>query len=217
MSAVRLMAWIAGPPIFRRAMTRRTRIGSRVMGGVHQDVRRALVDALPGLVGVAILVWWATDQGGYFQKTFYPGTLLLLGVLVATAAGAPASFGGPPRPAQVALGALAAFTAWSFLSISWADAPGPAWDAANRTLLYLTLFALLSRAMVSGASRALVIGAWTLAIMALAVVVLLKLPAVLNSATALFRPGLEQPLGYSNANAALWLMALWPALTFAAS
>src|SRR5213079_765290 len=99
MSAVRLIAWIAGPPIFRRAMTRRTLIGSRVMGVVHQDVRRSLVDALPALIGVAVLVWWSTDQGGYFQKTYYPGTLLLLGVLVATAVGAPQSFRGLARPA----------------------------------------------------------------------------------------------------------------------
>src|SRR5436190_9749557 len=119
MSAVRLMAWIAGPPIFRRAMTRRTRIGSRVMGVVHQDARRALVDAVPALIGVAVLVWWSTDQGGYFQRTSYPGTVLLLGVLVATAAGSPASFRGLPRSAQAALGALALFTAWSFLSIAW--------------------------------------------------------------------------------------------------
>ena len=33
----------------------------------------------------------------------------------------------------------------------------------------------------------------------------------------LFRPGLEQPLGYSNANAALFLMAMWPAVTLASS
>jgi len=198
-------------------MTRRTRIGSRVMGVVHQDARRALVDAIPALAGVAVLVWWSTDQGGYFQRTSYPGTLLLLGVLVATAIGAPASFRGLPRSAQLALGALALFTAWSFVSISWADAPGPAWDAANRALLYLILFALFGRALAAPASRAVVMGAWTLAIIGLAVVVLLKLPGVLNADTTLFKPGLEQPLGYSNANAAIWLMALWPALTLAAS
>src|SRR5215218_10070225 len=181
MSAVRLMAWIAGPPIFSRAMTRRTRIGSRVMGVVHQDVRRGLAEALPGLAAVAVLVWWSTDQGGYFQKTFYPGTVLLLGVLVATAAGAPQSFRGLARPAQVALGALAAFTAWSFFSISWADAPGPAWDAANRSLLYLILFALFSRATPGRFTRRIVLGAWTLAIIVLAVVVLVKLPSVLNA------------------------------------
>ena len=73
------------------------------MGVVHQDMRRALVDAIPGLVAVAVLVWWSTDQGGYFQRTWYPGTLLLLGVLVATAIGAPgelsrAAQGGARRP-----------------------------------------------------------------------------------------------------------------------
>lgn len=198
-------------------MTRRTRIGSRVTGVVHQDTRRALVDAVPGLAAVAVLVWWSTDQGGYFQRTWYPGTLLALGVLGATAVGAPDSFRGLPRAGQVALGALAAFTAWSFFSISWAGAPGPAWDAANRALLYLVLFTLMSRATAGRLTRRLVLGAWTLAIIVLAVVVLLKLPGVLNAGTTIFAPGLEQPLGYSNANAALFLMALWPALTFASS
>ena len=198
-------------------MTRRTRIGSRVMGVVHQDTRRSLAEALPGLAAIAVLVWWSTDQGGYFQKTFYPGTVLLLGLLVATAAGAPHSFRGLPRAGQVALGAMAAFTAWSFFSIWWADAPGPAWDAANRALLYLILFALFSRAVTGRLTRRLMLGAWTLAIMVLAVVVLLKLPGVLNAPVALFAPGLEQPLGYSNANAALFLMAMWPAVALASS
>ena len=53
---------------------------------------------------VAVLVWWSTDQGGYFQKTFYPGTILLLGILVATAIGSPDSFRGLSRLGQVALG-----------------------------------------------------------------------------------------------------------------
>jgi O-antigen ligase len=187
------------------------------MGVVHQDIRRALADAAPGLAAVAVLVWWSTDQGGYFQKTFYPGTLLLLGILVATAVGAPGSFRGLPRAAQAGLVAMALFTAWSYLSIAWADAPGPAWDAANRALLYLILFALFGRGLAAPAARGLVIGAWTLALIGLAVVVLLKLPDVLNADVTLFEPGLEQPLGYSNANAALWLLALWPALTLAAS
>ena len=169
------------------------------------------------MVGVGLLVWWSTDQGGYFQRTWYPGTILLLGVLAATAFGAPDSFRGLPRPALVALGALAAFTAWSFFSISWADAPGPAWDAANRALLYLILFVLFSRSTTGRVTRRLLLGAWTLAMIVLAVVVLLKLPGVLNADETLFRPGLEQPLGYSNANAALFLMAIWPAITLASS
>ena len=127
---------------------------------------------------VAVLVWWATDQGGYFQKTFYPGTR--------AAARRPGRDGSRrarelPRPAAHRRSSRSArwrsFTAWSFLSISWADAPGPAWDAANRALLYLVLFTLFSRAPAGALTRRLLIGAWTLAIVGLAVVVLLKLPA----------------------------------------
>src|SRR6476646_1748172 len=139
-------------------MTRTTGIGGRVMGVVHQDTRRSLVEALPGLVAI----------------------------------GVPRSCRGLSRPAQIALGGLAAFTAWSFVSISWADAPGPAWDAANRALLYLILFTLFSRSARGRLTRRLLLGSWTLAMIALAVVVLLKLPAVLNADVTLFRPGLEQ-------------------------
>src|SRR5262249_56145884 len=78
-------------------------------------------------------------------------------------------------------------------------------------------FLLFSRSTRGRLTRRLVLGAWTLAIIGLAIVVLLKLPQVLNTNVTLFRPGLEQPLGYSNANAALFLMAMWPAATMPSS
>ncbi len=47
-------------------------------------------------------------------------------------------------PVRIALGALAAYTALSYLSILWAAVPGEAWEGANRTLLYLLVFALFA-------------------------------------------------------------------------
>ena len=64
---------------------------------------------------------------------------------------------------KIALGCLAAYTALSFLSILWAAVPGDAWEGANRTLLYLLVFALFALWRQRGASAALLLGAWTLA------------------------------------------------------
>lgn len=159
---------------------------------------------------------WSTDQGGYFARSWYPGALFLLAVLVVAAATDRAAFRRVPRATQAALIALALFTAWTYLSITWADAKGVAWDGANRTLLYLIIFALFSRSVASERSLGVVLGAWVAAITTLAIAVLLKLPAMLGGGPVIVEPGLGEPFGYSNANAAIWLMALWPALTLAA-
>ena len=45
---------------------------------------------------------------------------------------------------RVSLGCLAAYTALSYLSILWAGVPGAAWEGADRTLLYLLVFALFA-------------------------------------------------------------------------
>ncbi|HUR85606.1 MAG TPA: O-antigen ligase family protein [Solirubrobacteraceae bacterium] len=175
-----------------------------------------LAAALPALVGVGVLVAWSTDQGGYFARAWYPGTLLLLAVLAVAVATDPGSVRRLPRATRVAIGAFVLFTAWTFLSITWADAKGPAWDGANRTLLYLVVLALFSRSLASARGLAIALGAWSAAITVLAIVVLLKLPEMLRGGPPLVEPGLGQPFGYSNANAAIWLMALWPALALAA-
>jgi hypothetical protein len=59
---------------------------------------RAMRPAVGG-VAAALFTWWAVHDGGTAQGSWYPGALLCLA-------------------------ALAAFTVWSFLSVSWADARG---------------------------------------------------------------------------------------------
>jgi hypothetical protein len=179
--------------------------------------RAELVSALPALAVVAVSVIWATDQGGYFPHMWYPGALVLLAVLAIAVAADEHALRALPRVTKTAIGAFAAYAAWSYLSIAWADAPGPAWDAANQTLLYVLVFVLHSRRLASPDTAALVAGVWVAAMTVLAVVVLLKLPGTLGSGPVRFSGGLEAPFGYSNANAAAWLMAVWPALTLAAS
>ncbi|HTN24555.1 MAG TPA: O-antigen ligase family protein, partial [Solirubrobacteraceae bacterium] len=175
-----------------------------------------LAGALPGLAGVGVLVVWSTQQGGFFASSWYPGALFLLAVLAVATVADPASLRRLPPLTRVALGAFALFTAWAYLSILWADAKGVAWDGANRTLLYLIVFALFSRSVAGERSLAVVLGAWVAAMTVLAVAVLLTLPGMLGGGAVIVEPGLGQPFGYSNANAAAWLMALWPALALAA-
>ena len=80
-----------------------------------------------GALAVGVWAVWASLEGGFSPTqwgSFGTGLVLLLGVaLVAT----------PPRVALwerrrvVMIAALAAFTAWNFLSLIWADFPGDAW------------------------------------------------------------------------------------------
>jgi O-antigen ligase len=160
---------------------------------------------------------WATSQAGYPLTHWAPGALIVL-VLLAIAVGAvPPRFAEIPRPVKLALACLGAYTALSYLSIAWASVPGEAWEGANRTLLYLMVFALFALWRARGASALLLLGAWTLAMIALAVYVAVRLDAATGrSLGALFSDErLDYPVGYPNATAAQWLMAFWPALLLA--
>ena len=129
----------------------------------------------------------------------------------------PLRWASVPFAVKLALGCLAAYTALSYLSILWAAAPGEAWEGANRTLLYLFVFALFALWPGRGASAALLVGLWTFAMIALAVYVALRLDTATGKSYAALFSGerLSYPAGYPNATAAQWLMAFWPALLLA--
>ncbi|MEJ7826130.1 MAG: O-antigen ligase family protein [Solirubrobacteraceae bacterium] len=182
---------------------------------VRSSWRPNVVAALPALVVVAVALVWSWSYGGFQVTKWYPGAIGLVLVLGALVAGLRPSLRELPRYVQVALAALALFTAWSFASILWADAQGVAWEGANRTLLYLVMFAIPVLSRLDGTRALLVVGAWTLGILVLAVWVLVKLPDAVGPGPAVLGPGLAAPIGYANAEACLWLMAAWPALVLA--
>jgi tetratricopeptide (TPR) repeat protein len=169
----------------------------------------------PALTVVGVTLAWSCSYGGYAPTHWYPGAVGLTLVLAAVLLGVRPSIRDLARGAQVALAALALFTAWSFASILWAEAKGTAWDGANRTLLYLVIFAIFALGRLDGAGATAVLGAWTLGILALGVAVLLELPGAVGPGHAVLGPGLAAPIGYANAEACLWLMAAWPALLLA--
>ncbi len=184
----------------------------------------ALRDApatVPALAALVLFVVWAGSQAGYPVTHWAPGALIVLALLAIALALLRPRWREIPGPVRVALLCLAAFTALSFLSILWAGVPGDAWEGANRTLLYLLVFALFACWPQRGATAALLLCLWTLALVALAAFVLLHVDAAAASPARLetLLPGgrLVYPVGYVNAAAAQWMMALWPALLLARS
>jgi tetratricopeptide (TPR) repeat protein len=174
---------------------------------------------IPALAAIALLIAWATDQAGYPVTHWGPGALIVLGLLGVALGAVGLRWAEVSRPVRIALCCLAAYTALSFLSILWAAVPADAWEGANRTLLYLLVFALFACWRQRGVSAALLMGVWTLAMIGLAAFVALHLSSVTSATLQGLLPGgrLIYPSGYANANAALWLMAFWPALLLARS
>jgi hypothetical protein len=174
---------------------------------------------VPALVAVALLVVWATSQAGYPVTHWAPGGLIVLALLGITLGVVRLRIAEIPTAVKFAVGCLAAYTALSFASILWAAVPGEAWEGANRTLLYLLVFALFALWPQHGRSAALLLGTWTLAMIGLAAFVALHIDAAAHSPArleSLLPEGrLIYPAGYVNANAAEWLMAFWPALLLA--
>jgi O-Antigen ligase len=169
---------------------------------------------VPALVAIALFIVWATSQAGYPLTHWAPGGLVVLALLALAAAVLRVRLAEMPLPVKLALGCLAAYTALSYLSILWAAVPGDAWEGANRTLLYLLVFALFATWRQHGSSAALLLIVWALAMIGLAAFVLLHVDGAGAASLREMFPGgrLTYPSSYANANAAQWLMAFWPAL-----
>ncbi len=178
---------------------------------------RAAPATVPALAAIALCVVWATDQAGYPVTHWAPGGLIVLGLVAIAVAVVGRPLSRASVPVRVALACLAAYTAFSYLSTLWAGNPGEALEGADRTLLYLLVFALFASWPQRGATAAALLLIWTLSITGLALFVLLHIDGAAASELATLLPGgrLTFPSGYANANAAEWMMAFWPAVLMA--
>lgn len=169
--------------------------------------------AIPGAVALVVFAFWGGTDGGYSELVWYPSGLLLLVLLLVTEWSVPGRQLG--RRSWLALGAFGAFTAWAYMSISWASDRGLALTGANRTLVYLVVFLLALRRPWGSKQLATWTGVWAFAI---AVVGLTRLLVGVASAhpTDMFEGGrLTVPVQYPNANAALFVLAVWPLVRLA--
>ena len=170
------------------------------------------------LPAMGVLITWIAlmpASGGFSQSDQALAGLALAGLLAMAAIGSgrilPAG-----REVRLALGAFAAFTALSFLSIAWADAPGTAWSTADSLLVTLLAAWVVALAPWRAAT------AWAFLIVfgvAAAVVCAIALVQALGAddLTSRFQDlRWDQPLDYPNTNSAFALMAALPLLVFAA-
>jgi hypothetical protein len=172
-------------------------------------------ELIPGVIAVGVFVFWATAQGGIAATDWYPGTLILLGLLVVTGYSYRRQFFTLPRLVAIAMALLAAFAVWNFLSISWADDQGVAWDGANRCLSYLVVFALFALPPWRPRAAALLLAIYTVAIAVVGLVVLLKAAGAADPLRYFVAGRFAEPSGYQNANAALFTMSMFPAVFLA--
>jgi hypothetical protein len=183
--------------------------GQRALG-----LLRASPALAPALVGVVLLVVLGASEGGIEPTDWRPVALAFLALVAISVIALPRP--APPRTVVVALALLAAYVAWSFLSITWADSQGPALEGAGRTLMYALVFALFALWPLRGSAPALIAGALGLGIAAVGLVELLRLGAAADPNSFLFRGRLSEPVGYANANVAFWMAGLLPCLVLAA-
>lgn len=170
--------------------------------------------ALPPLAILALFLYWAADEGGFLSTTWYPGALLALWLLVICAGDA--RFSLQARGCRTAaLGLLALFTAWSFLSITWATVEGNAWDGANKALLYLVVYAIFSRWSTNARIAASFAALFGLGVAVIGYVTIERALQSGGVASILVDWRLMSPIGYQNGNAALFLIPLWPVLYLA--
>lgn len=181
------------------------------------DGLRAAPATIPCIGAIVLFVVWASDQAGYPVTHWAPGGLIVLGLLGVALIGARAHLRELPRAVLVALVCLALYTALSYLSILWAQVQGQAWEGANRTLLYLLVFALFALWPQRGSTAALLLGGWALAMAGLAVFVVIHVDVASHLSTLFSEGRLKYPGDYENASAATWAMAAWPALLLARS
>jgi hypothetical protein len=170
-----------------------------------------LLPLLPAAAMLAVIVYWAFNQGGYESRptlgasyeptAWYVGALVIVGLWCATALGLRRI--RMSRWAVVACAALLAYTVWSFLSVLWAHDQGAAFLGSVRTLVYLASFATLAMLPWSAWSARVALGSFVAAVGAVAVVIAVKVAATHDPSSLYLDARLVYPLGYYNADAAL--------------
>ncbi len=180
----------------------------------HKRELRDSAEVIPGLLATATLLVLALEGGGFSPEAWYPAGLFMLGLLV-LAAVVYRGLGRLSTVSALALALFAAFVAWSFLSIFWADQRAIAWDGANRSLFYLLVFALFLVLPWRSRSAAAILVAYVVGLACVGVCVLAATAWSSDPSLALIGARFAEPTDYANGAAALFLGGFWPATALA--
>ena len=161
---------------------------------------------------VALQSW---QEGSILAEHWLPhavvAALLLVAVLVSGSALR------PRRSVVIAIASLAALAAWTAVSIRWSPVPSLARDEALLTALYVVALAVPAVVIRTESARAASVGVLVAMAGGLAVATATRLAVGSDPLELYFQGRLAAPIGYPNAQAAAFLLPLWPALAVAAS
>ena len=169
--------------------------------------RRAHLRAgVPALVAVGLMLVWAIRNGGFDASTWYWGALVLLATFTAVFAGVLHGHLKLSRASAIAVGLFAAYVAWSYLSMTWAQYPGIALEGSNRALLYLLIFTLLTALPWTRETALGAILLFAVGVGIVGTVLMVRLASGSNVPALFFSGRLVAPTGYINSTAALFTM-----------
>ncbi|MHB8656858.1 MAG: O-antigen ligase family protein [Solirubrobacteraceae bacterium] len=163
---------------------------------------------------VLLLVLATTSQGAFSVSQWAPLALLTLGVLFGALVGRDVVV-PRHRPEAALLVGVWGLAAWSLLSMLWANSPGSAWAGSGRTILYAAIITIPFALAIP--RRSMAMAGWTIAA-GIGLVAYFTLLRMLIDGSPLFLAGrLNAPVGYRNATALLFAVAVWPFLVAAAT
>ncbi len=161
---------------------------------------------VPALIAVALMLVWAIQNGGFDASTWYWGALVMLATFAAVFAGVLRGHLRLSRTSAIAVGLFAAYVAWSYLSMAWAQYPGAALDGSNRALLYLLIFTLFTALPWTKQTALAALLLFAIGVGIVGVVLLVRLATGSNVQALFFGGRLVAPTGYINSTAALFTM-----------
>jgi O-antigen ligase/polysaccharide polymerase Wzy-like membrane protein len=172
--------------------------------------RLAVVPATYLVMLLLLSTWW---QGAFELQHWAPLTLFSLAVIVTVVV-----VGGvrvADRRVAVGVAGLWGLAAWGLLSATWADSPGDAIEDTGRCVFYAAVFTVILTTL-SSRPTASALGRYFLAGLGLiAAYTLVELHA---DGENMFLAGrLDGPVNYRNGTAALFGVAVLPAISYAAA
>ncbi len=175
--------------------------------------RSQLLPLLPASALLAVVISWAATGGGYEAQPaldagyepdpWYFGALALVGLTCATAFGVGRV--RMTRASKLACAALGGYVVWSFASVLWAHDQGAAFLGSDRALVYFAAFLAFAILPWRDAPARLALAGFAGGIGVLAIVTAVQVARSGQPGTLYLGARLSYPLGYYNADAALFM------------